>query len=489
MRGSEPLSEQSTVSTIQHCESHAATHFLFRVCESHAIQLFSLSVCRVFRDTVIFLSCFSCLSRFGIPVVSHQTCFLGIALGCILFVSGCNPDAESPSTASQPTTLPPVDRVQPGDPEWKEVGSDDAGNTPSSEPVSNEEAEEFARKWEESIRTGDAAGGAMLIDMDALSDRILAPFDVNDQFRRGFRSGMSQTIESILEQLSAEEQKGGSYRVVNVAMRGGQPHAMFRLLGSDGSLNYHDLRIVRKEAGLVADQFFIAMTGEDISDSVRENAAPVIRASQSPVARVTGEDERQRERLNRQYEMALAMRSSDYVKVMQIYEELPSDEKESKSVQLHRLVAAMNLESDEYLQVIDEYEQRFPNDPSLPMITMDAAVMREDFEQLEKSYAALQLWVGGDPLLDLMVASTFASFGRVERADEIVADIDVNAVGIADAHEYALNMALVKKDHEAVLTQLRKLREYGFGYGDLQEAEGFEEFVKSSAYQAWLSDE
>lgn len=413
-------------------------------------------------------------------MVVYPSPFYAIPLCCIFFLAGCSSETAPPLV----TPLPPVDAQQ----------SDDATatGTQGSSQVSTDEAEQFARQWEQAIRTGDATNGAGLIDFDAIVSRTLEPLDLDEKARRSLATGLkaSSPMATMIRQLGQNEQDGGSYRVIGVALRGGQQHATFRLIGADSSLNYHDLRIVRGEDGLVADQFFVAISGEDFSDTLRATIAPAVKAQQSSVAKITGAEKRQMDELQKQQKLMLEARSGDHRKALQIYEQLSSESKKIKTVQIGRLMAAMNLPSDEYLKVIDEYEKRFPNDPSLPMVLIDAAVMREDAEQLEEAHTALNAWTGGDPYLDLMVAGVLANFGQVSRAQEMIEEIDVDAVGVANAHDFALNVALMGKDHEMALAQLRKLRDdYGYQFGDLRIAEGFEDFVNSSSFQEWQSEE
>ena len=156
------------------------------------------------------------------------------------------------------------------------------------------------------------------------------------------------------------------------------------------------------------------------------------------------------------------------------------------------LISAANLTGDDsvYQNAIERYTQNFPDDPSSGFVAIDLAILKNDVDQLRRSYESIKKWTTGDPFLDLLIGSAICQMGQVNEGVEMTRSIDPTSLTVATAHDFKLSIALASKDHDTVLTNLRIMREdYGYEFSDLREAEGFEEFVKSDQFKTWLSEQ
>ena len=177
--------------------------------------------------------------------------------------------------------------------------------------------------------------------------------------------------------------------------------------------------------------------------------------------------------------------AGDHLSALVLLDDLPDHVQKSKAGLLMRIMATPVEKESEYLAVIDEYSALYPGDPSLGLITLDAAVLRKDIENMQKLMTELKAW-SGDGYLDLMHGGILASFGESEKANAITENVNPESFGIASAHEYKLNIALILEDHAETLKQLRVLRDdYGYEFNDLSTIEGFEKFQQSPEYQQW----
>ena len=347
------------------------------------------------------------------------------------------------------------------------------------------EANQFGQDWETAVGQNKMEQAKALVDWSLIASRVIEPFDVSEEFRTGFMRGASQLHRQILNPMSQALDRGGSYRFVKIVQREGKYHAIFRLLlPGDGGLNYHQLRLNKKAGQVVADRFFVGISGETLAETMRSAVGP------AAMAQSANKSNDALQKMNQLRQMSQAIREGQRDRVMEIYSQLDDETKRSKICMLYRLMAIdADRQPDAFVKAVDEYIQRFPNDPSLGLVTMDAAMLRGDAEFLKRAYNQLNNWVGGDDYLTLMVAGALVGIGSPQAGIELAGNTDPGPLKIADAHDYRLTVDLAKQDYPAVLKNLRILRDqFGLEIQDISKSENFAGFVQSPQYQQWLSD-
>ena len=274
-------------------------------------------------------------------------------------------------------------------------------STIDSASVSREEAQAFADAWVQCIIDGDSTSFNRLVDWDAILGRAVDPFNVTAEFRKGFMSGASKMSTNMLTVLNRSTSNEGSYRLVNILDREGETHCVFRMIDPNSGMNYHDLRLTKDQGQVVAEYFFIALTGEALSDTLRKTVAPVVAQEASMFARLSSESKAAIKNLEIQGKMSTAVQQGQSKQVLDLYEMLPEDVKLEKMPMLFRVMASSEQPEQSYLAAIDEYVRRFPGDASIGLVAIDAAVMRQSSDLLETSFKGLQDWTGGDPYINL----------------------------------------------------------------------------------------
>lgn len=400
------------------------------------------------------------------------TCRLAaLLLALLLAVPGCSKDKP---TAQNAEPMLPVDT---------------SGDTSDEAGVSAAQAEMFARGLSTAMMSGDVSAVRQLIDWGGMIDRSVEGLGFDEQTRNGFRQGALQSVDQLVMVIKNQTSQGGSYRYVRTVKRGDRWHVIMRLVANEGAMNYHDLRLENRGGRVIADRLYVALTGEHFSDSLRATAAQALSSSQSMVSRLTGQAKRDFEALMKSRDMSLAVQSGDAQRALEVYDTLPESAQQSKLVSIHRIMALSTVDETQYVAAIEDYSRRFPDDATLGLISLDAAFLRKDSALLKRSYDSIQRWSGGDPLLTLMVASIRAKWGDVDEAMAMARQVDVRALGMVDAHDYSLGLALASQDHERALQELRTLRDsHGYQFSDLTQAEGYEAFAASPQYQQFLSD-
>lgn len=365
---------------------------------------------------------------------------------------------------------------------------DDSGTQATA--VSVEQAEKFASEMESALVSGDASKAAGLVLFDRIVDRIVKGLDLSGKdetsFRRGLTSG--NPITAMMASLVQAAKGGGSYSLVRPAVRGGEMHAIFRMVDKSGTLNYHDYRLVLDGGVAKADQIFVAATGESITDTIISTVGPAIQAQQSTMGRMTGDAETKKRGLEQQSLMMQTARSGNATEALKIYESLSDEMKQSKTVQLARVMASQEKPDEEYIKVLSDYTSRFPNDPSVALMSFDRAVMKKDVPGVRKCLSLLEKWTGGDDYLKLLTASVVCDWDQLDYAKELYNAADPAKVGTLDAHNYKVYAALKCKDFAVALKEMRVMRDdFAFEF-DIQTNDLFTDFNKSKEFQAWQAD-
>jgi tetratricopeptide (TPR) repeat protein len=294
----------------------------------------------------------------------------------------------------------------------------------------------------------------------------------------------------LTNQIAAICQSGGSYRLVRVLRRDGRWHAVFRMILPSQGMNYHDIRLTSSNGKVVGDRLFVAINSEEMADTMRALAQPAMK-NRNLVGRLSGQQQAAETAFDNTIALLTAVKTGQFQEVIRLYDQLPEASRANKSVMLGMITAQSQLDEAEYLAAIDRYREAFPNDPSLGLVLLDAALMREDWELLEVSRQKLNAWTGGDPYVDLLIATIFSQDpAKVQQALEMTKDVDPRTLGLPAAHYNKLTIALSGKDFRTVVQQMDALlEEYGVEFEEeaIRSEPLFAEFVESPEFQDWLS--
>ena len=402
--------------------------------------------------------------------MSDKNRFLVFCFSAVLFTIGCAKVENSSSGAGS------VQNTQ------RDRSNDEAADT-----VSEKEAETFAAQWVEAVESDDLAATNQLIAWEELIARAVEPLGESGKRKRDLIRGGMAGAQTIPKNVTLALEQGSAYRLVSVKKRRNQTYVLFRLDTNEG-FNYHLFKLGRIRGRVRADEFHVGATGEEIATTISKNMAAGLK-SDNFVGRMTGAQKQFLDDLDLQQTMFDAVAKGQHEKALRIYRRMPKRLQKNKLPMLNRIMATSAEDEKAYLKAVDDFLEVFPEDSAAGMILLDAGALRGDVDLILKSHRSLTKWTGGDPYLDLLVGSNLASLGEVTKAVELTRNTDPEDVGTADAHDYKLAIALLAKDHPETLKQLRVFRDrYDFEFGDLRQAEGFEDFAKSPEFSDWQSD-
>ncbi len=399
-----------------------------------------------------------------------------ILLLLLMVVSGCNQSSTAVQPTHQPLTLAAAEDSPPVD--------------APADTISKAEAEAFAQAWKTAIMASDTSRVEQLLDFKKIFNRSLDGLVDNEKFRRGYLEGASSAAGKFVQSITPFVTRDGAYDLVGPVYRDGQAHVVFRLFDDNGRLNYHDLHLTRKGDTVIADELFIAATGEAFSDTLRSVVGAAVQSQNSFVGRVSGQAKTEMKRLESQTQISQAIQGGNPEEALRLLDALPEDMKKYKTLMLYRITATPVEDEAAYLAAVEGYIREYPEDSSVGLVSMDVAVMREDPEMLVSAHDAMSKWTGGDPFLDLMIAANLANLGEIDQAEKMVDDLDVDEMPLLEAQDFAATVAIAANDHEEVLKRLRMMRDrFGLQFGDLRDNEVFAAFVESPQYEQWENDE
>lgn len=432
------------------------------------------------------------LSRLSLPLFS-------LVAVSSLMSGGCNTKSSSShatDSAGRVSVLPPVDQelsTAESDHENEKVRSRQPTrklpSAPSPEAITESEATAFAKQLQAAVLQNDLPQFQKLIDWDGIIARSVEGGSFDETFKKGvlaprMTASLSGKSLASIQQLCGES---GSYRIVRVMPRGGKQHVVFRGIAPSGEMNFHDFEIQKRGDSIIATKFFIALTGEELADTLRNNFL-LAQTKSSILNQLTSSANHPAQDLTLVAEMSKQVQADKKSEAIVTYNKLSSAGKKAKMAMLLRVTALASLDETEYLAAWDQYVEAFPGDPSLGLLGVDAAVIRKDLKQLEKCRKLIQQWTGGDPYIDLICSRWFFEYGEKERGKELFDSVDVDALDLANANEVALINYLHMDDHANALAQLKTLnKDYEVTFEDIENNAYFERFVKTDEYREWKS--
>lgn len=359
----------------------------------------------------------------------------------------------------------------------------------SNDLVSEAQATVFAKELVTAYVASNRRAIAHLFAFPEIVERAIEPFGLDGTDKDDLMADAVQAAPKYLAPISSVMKAGGAYQLVHVKQRDDGSFALFRLLSVDGTYNYHLLRIRKIRGQIRADQFFNASEGDELSETIRADIAGQAEHLMSS-KQITDAQKRLLEDLKIQKQMRDAVGFEFEEEALKIYNQLPARLQMSRLPMLYRIRAIPDTDQATYLAAVKEFLAKFPNDPAIGFIALDAAAVSQDVDLLQRGHKILREWTGGDPYLDLLVGTSLAALGQAELAKKITESVDPSNIDVPAGHTYKLSIASANGDHEEVLKQLGLLRDrYKINFQDLDKIEQFKSFVKSPQYEQWKNDQ
>lgn len=275
-------------------------------------------------------------------------CSLGAAATLLVLLAA----VAAPRLFSSSEQTPPADETAASP-----AAAPAAAAVPAGEPLSDEEIIAWAEELEAKMRAGDKNAFSTSFDRRAMLMRATAPppddEDIREKFidgmLRDWRSGKTKNLGKAIQGAIAG---GGSYSFVHVHPVNGRKRALFRLTGQ-GGFNYHGF-VLAKQAGRVrAVDIYVFSLGEFASQTMRRAYLPfAAHFSRGWIERLTKSENAYVKHGKDLLRLTSQIQSKQYAAALRTYRSLPEVLRHDKSIMLHRLIAAGNLDERTYADEI-----------------------------------------------------------------------------------------------------------------------------------------
>lgn len=385
----------------------------------------------------------------------------------LALVAGCE-QGESPSETGQTGGEPVV------------------AETVKDTKVTSAEAEQFAKEYLSAIDKQDLKKIQQLVYWDALVDRIFSGLSPDDDFYREYSNGGKKILGRFAKGIQIETGGKGNYAYLKTVRRGKDRHVIFRLVtGSSaasggGRINYHNLRLIKIDGEVRADDIYVARMGSWFSESYRNALQPVLLNSQKSSVGFTSVQREEMEGYRLTAEMINAANSGQQSEASRLYQELPEEIKKKKTVMVARLLAT---ERDEFFKAVEAMNSEFPSSPAVGLSLMDFGMLQQDLPTLKRARESLEKWTTGDPYIDLNIAASMLKQGDVEEAVELSREIDVKDFNFRYPVFLKFNIALQSKDNATLLKCFRIFRDdYDDNIKEILKTDALQSFTESLEY-------
>ena len=283
-------------------------------------------------------------------------------------------------------------------------------------PEQHAQAIAFVQAYAKAIRESDAATANKSLDLDALLEHVTYGLTLEKradaQFRKGFKEGLTNANGGI-----AASFLGAFYEMVPYTGTPENPQYICRKVLEDGGIDYHKFEISFDTGAPKITDMYIFTTGEYLSENFRRMILPMAASmDKSLIKRLANKSSTDKylagiKMLPAVTQHVLAM---EYQQAYNQIQRLPPEIKAEKPVRIITLSVLSSLEDkeQEYITELESYRAAFPNDPSLGLVLVDYYFLKQDYEQAMKTVTDLQESVGGDPYLDLFLATCQYEMGQ-----------------------------------------------------------------------------
>lgn len=338
------------------------------------------------------------------------------------------------------------------------------------------EIEAWAKTVQEGLAQGDAAAFDGVFDTPGFVKTVLAKVEASPAMKKGMGEGIGGSF-AMGPQLKQAIEAGGSYVFLRAVSD--PPRARFRLVLGEEGFNYHDLRMVKTNGTLKARDIYVYTNGEWLS-------AGMGRLLQSQAQ--TGDPKVFQANARKLQTARELLQAGDFAGAKAALAGLPPEFDTQPSVGVLRVQIAVNLSDEDLVRATRDFEAKHPGSPALPFVLIDQFLVQERWEELFAQLDTLDEAVGGDPYLDVMRGHSQFAKGDYAKSEARFRRAAKRERTLTDAHFALIDIGLVTKNWALVVEKLTLLEaEFGVEWGDLTEVDGFQEFVQSADYKAWIS--
>ncbi|MGC6444053.1 MAG: tetratricopeptide repeat protein, partial [Rubripirellula sp.] len=371
------------------------------------------------------------------------------------------------------------------------IESSESERSWSIEPLSENDYEKFAKNLEQAVASGDLEKVSNFIDWDTLIDTACEGIAVSKALKQSFILGIKYSPSSLEQRWVNTVLEGGTYQYLRTHVVDDDKRVLFRLQPYDGGLNYHDLILRKREDGQVAIvDIHVFTSGELLSTTMRRGIIPVaVNENRNLLQKLIGWESDFVKNITTIEQMTMANLTGDFPASLSAYKKLPQSLQDVKNFQILRIHAAAQVSDSEYQDALEAFRTAHPNDSGIDLLSVDAFVMKEQFEEAINCIDRVNRTVGGDAELLVMKADIEALAGNNDRVKTIITSVLKDDPSNENAIWTLVQLSLAEKDFSETSRLLTKLEsELGIEIDDLTAIPVYEEYTASPEFALWLQE-
>jgi len=357
-------------------------------------------------------------------------------------------------------------------------------------PATEDECKEFARKMELAVVQRNRASLDQLFALEDLVIRCLSDLSMTGSQRQSIVQGVKEQARksTLAAQILADVERGGSFKLLRVREVDGRFRALFRLIGSDSGVTYHDFILARSPDGrVISEDIHLFTNGELISQSLRRILLPAVaELNKGSVANLRGADRTFLDNMPKFLAMGEAIQAGNKPEAVKIYKALPVEFREQK-VMVFLYLSAAEGDDIETTNAFELYRKLFPADPALDLLSIDYFRLKKQYENALRGIDKTEMAVGGDPYLHVMRANVLIEANRYKEALAALDKAIEQEPTLSAAYWSRILVSVKEKNHVDTLVWLKKLVEKTTEeVADLATVVEYADFVKSPQHAEWL---
>jgi hypothetical protein len=352
--------------------------------------------------------------------------------------------------------------------------------------LTDQEVADYAAAVEKAATTSDATGLTGLVDWPALLEKATADYKATEKSRKVFIDAVIKSIDTnqaLAKSIINNAAKGGSFRFLRARMKEGQKTALFRLGQAGGGISYFEFLLARRPDGSVkATNLYSFFDGELMSQTFRRLYLLAV-ASEIKTDGAGQEFAENGPKIKQMGDLALAGQQRE---ALAILDSLPKSIQNEKSFLLARVKFTQRLDDTLYLEAMQRYQSKFPNDPSVDLISIDGLLSHRKFDEALAALERLDKSVGGDPFLDISRAGILLQADRLEKGREAAKRVVKAMPEIIEGYWMLIEAELALKDYPGVLAALENIdQHFQIKFNDISAVPSYAGFAKSPQYELW----
>jgi hypothetical protein len=387
----------------------------------------------------------------------------------ILAIAGCQRTRSNPSAEDEPSKA--------------------AAPSESKTGATNKESKylEFAQRLESLVADDKANELPKLIGWSEFVDRTFAGIPIAKDEKELY-TNIWRDSNLFLGAVGSAVAEGATYRFLRIKPDGHRRLAVFRLLQPAGGVNYHEMQLTAGTDGAVhIRDIYIYTSGRWLSESIRRSML-LEEGLQKPAWQAAVKDG---EKQLIQNTAALKnldqeIEEGNFQAALDEYGLLPADLQQSLPLLLLRMGAAEQVDPAACQSAFGELRRLFPTNPAVDLKSIDYYYTARQFEEERKAIGRLDRRTGGDPYLQILIATSFLEQNDWAAAAEHADNAIQREPTLPGAYWTRITVALGAKDYPKVVSLLNTIEtKLNIRVDNLASRPDYAEFVKSDEFAQW----